>query len=843
MAPDRHNNVFQMALEWVNQSNRNIFLTGKAGTGKTTFLRHIRDHSLKQTAVVAPTGVAAINAGGTTIHSFFQLPFSPFLPESAGHHEGATNRHTLLGKIKLNRDRIKVLQQLELLIIDEISMVRCDVLDAIDAVLRHFRHKHAEPFGGVQLLLIGDMYQLPPVTVEQERQLLSGSYNSPYFFDSRVMQQYPPVYLEFRKIYRQSDGRFIELLNQVRNNALTTAGLAMLEGLYQPAFRPDESDDHIILTTHNHKADKINAEALSKLPTARHQFFAKIEGEFSEKAYPADELLQLKEGARVMFIKNDKEKVRRYYNGKIGTVTRIEGDDIYVQCGDEEEIEVQKESWENIRYSVDPANNQLEENVIGSFSQYPLRLAWAITIHKSQGLTFEKAVIDAGAAFASGQVYVALSRCTSLSGIILQSRITTNSLRTDETIARFSTNQQDNEQLLAQLRESKKAYQQGLLLELFDCVILARHINSVEKVITEAGKDFNESTPAWKSELQQQVLELADVAAKFRQHLQTHFAQPVLPEENPALQARLKDAAKFFLQRLADVREKLLACPAVTDSREQARKFNDSLKDLFVAVAEKIHLLKAITDGFTLAGFYETRKIFAVPPFTFNAYATAAAESRVESPHPELHHQLRMQRNRFCDDTGLPVYMVANSKTIDEMASCLPQTEDELAMISGFGKAKVSRYGKAFLRIIREYSEAHGLSSAMEAKKTVKPKKSSRQAKGDSMQQSFRLFREGKSVAEIAAERNLSTTTIEGHLADFVRTGEIGISALLEKEKLEFIAPFLHDYVEGSPLTPVMTRLENKVSYSELRLAVAAHLWETKGSVADLNTTTIISED
>ena len=421
ITPDTSNTIFNIAVDLVNQSSRNIFLTGKAGTGKTTFLKYIRDNSSKQMAIVAPTGVAAINAGGVTIHSFFQLPFSPFVPESKGfgNNDAIADKHSLLSRLRLTGEKKKVIQELELLVIDEISMVRCDTLDAIDTVMRHIRQRRFERFGGVQVLFIGDMFQLPPVVPEQEWRILSEFYNSPYFFDSKVILDEPPVYIEFTKIYRQSEERFINLLNQVRNNEMDESGMEILDSRFQPAFRRSKDDGYIILTTHNRKADTTNSEELQKINERTYSYTAKIEGDFSEKAYPPDEQLLLKIGAQVMFIKNDLEKVRRYFNGKIGTVTRIEDDKIFVLCKNEtDEIEVKKETWENIRYSVNKTTRQMEEDVLGSFTQYPLRLAWAITIHKSQGLTFEKAIIDAGEAFAPGQVYVALSRCTSLGGMI-----------------------------------------------------------------------------------------------------------------------------------------------------------------------------------------------------------------------------------------------------------------------------------------------------------------------------------------------------------------------------------------------------------------------------------------
>ena len=445
-SPDDENIIYKTAANFINNSNHPVFLTGKAGTGKTTFLKYIKENTSKNTAVVAPTGVAAINAGGTTIHSFFQLPFGPYIPVSKtqwGNTEG-NDKQNLISKLRLTNERKEVMQQLELLIIDEISMVRCDVLDAIDTVLRHVRSQHHKPFGGVQVLYIGDMYQLPPVVKDEEWQILKEYYANQYFFSSHATVAEPPVYIELKKVYRQTDADFINLLNQVRNNEMDEDGYAFLHSRFLPNAVAKKEDNTITLTTHNNKADSINIDALASLEGKSFSFKAVVEGEFYEKSFPADELLQLKIGAQVMFIKNDTEKIRRYFNGKIGTVEKFEADKIFVTCKDNDTsqtIEVKKETWRSIKYTLNKNTQQIDEEELGSFTQYPLRLAWAITIHKSQGLTFEKAIIDAGSAFAPGQVYVALSRCVSLQGMILKSKISYNSLHSDDRIVSFAKTQ------------------------------------------------------------------------------------------------------------------------------------------------------------------------------------------------------------------------------------------------------------------------------------------------------------------------------------------------------------------------------------------------------------------
>jgi uncharacterized protein YpbB len=823
---DHTNEMFGLAVDLVNQSNRNIFLTGKAGTGKTTFLRYIREHSVKQTAVVAPTGVAAINAGGVTIHSFFQLPFTPFIPEAKGfmNKDAANNTHSLLSNMKLNRDRIKLLQQLELLIIDEISMVRADTLDAIDIVLRHYRHRHNLPFGGVQVLLIGDMYQLPPVSKDEEWNMLSQFYESPYFFSAKVMQQSPPVYIAFEKIYRQRDDQFIHLLNQVRNNELDENAFQTLNSIYKPKYQHSTNDSTIILTTHNYKADATNAAALAGLKGKMYSFKAVISNEFSERAYPAEAVLQLKVGAQVMFIKNDKEKSKRYYNGKIGTVTKIDDESIFVECkGETEAIEVTKETWENIRYSLNRTSQKVEEEIVGSFVQFPLRLAWAITIHKSQGLTFEKAVIDAGSAFAPGQVYVALSRCTSLAGITLQTKLSSNSLHSDDRIVQFSSLQTTPDHLKQELELSKKAYQHEVLVNLFNMGDALRECRELKQMVETHLAAFNQPSLPWLTNMNDQLLQLQNVATKFKAHLDHFFSGPDLLENN-GFQQRIIDATAYFINQLDTLLQYITTTPAVTDNKAEAKAYNDGLKELHTILSLKKYLLQGCSNGFSIENFYAQKKNFTVPPFYINAYSTAAA-AKTDSPHPILHRQLRELRNKICEQKNVPVFMIAGSKTIDEMAMYLPQTLPQLLKISGFGQAKAHQYGKQFLEVILKYTaenNAEPVAQDAPEKKTRKPK--STVPKIDTKQTTYDLFKQGKDVATIAAERNMAATTIESHLAFYVERGLISVNELVQSEKLVLIEPLLTD--ETETIAPIKTQLGNAVSFGEIRLALAARNWK-----------------
>ena len=465
------NFVFAQAERFVTHTSRCIFLTGKAGTGKTTFLKHIRAVSRKKSVVVAPTGVAAINAGGVTIHSFFQLPFSPFVPFPAlkGSSQTLFERHTFLQNLRIDNDKRLLLRELELLIIDEVSMVRCDVLDAIDVILRHFRRKEHIAFGGVQVLLIGDLYQLPPVVPESEWRILNEYYDSPFFFDAFATRASNPVYLELKKIYRQNDAEFINFLNKVRRNEVSPEDLDLLNKNHDPDFDPTEHEGYVTLTSHNYKADKINQYALGKLSGEARIFEAEIEGDFPERLYPTDKRLILKEGAQIMFIKNDMERIRRYYNGKIGFVARFIDDKIVVRFpGEEVELEVSKETWSNIRYSLNYNTRNVEEEVLGTFTQYSVRLAWAVTIHKSQGLTLHNVVIDAERSFAPGQVYVALSRCTTLKGIVLHSKIPRAAIQTDQRVVKYASEELSANDLEPVFAVAEQEHHLAAILNVFD---------------------------------------------------------------------------------------------------------------------------------------------------------------------------------------------------------------------------------------------------------------------------------------------------------------------------------------------------------------------------------------
>ena len=609
--------VYALADEFARFTARSVFITGKAGTGKTTFLHKLRERCAKQTAVVAPTGVAAIHAGGMTLHSFFQLPFAPFLPTAEG-------RRAFFEKHRMNGVRRKVLRELETLIIDEVSMVRADILDEVDAVLRHYRYRPDEPFGGVQMIFIGDLFQLSPVVLPEEWQLLSPYYETPYFFQSQVLREHPPVYLEFDRIFRQKNAAFVQLLNEVRASALSQDGMRMLASCYHPDFEFSKHKDYIMLTTHNRRADAINDHEMSLLKGKRYRFSARVKGIFPERNYPNEPELELKKGAKVMFVSNDSSPMRRFYNGRIGQVVSLDDCEIRVRCdGDADDILVPLEVWCNVRYTVNPKTKQLEEEEIGTYTQYPLRLAWAITIHKSQGLTFDRVVVDAEAAFAPGQVYVALSRCTSLDGLVLLTPIRRNILMTDSRVVSYTkTSWQPADQLRQYLDESKELYRQRMLLSVYDVRVGVGLVNSLLEEGRRSGMAYNGDIMPFLLRLSEMMLSLQQVATAFRRQLEQLFRTG----DSAMCSERVAAARDYFTARWKEISEYLLQSPATTDDEDAAKRYNELAGELFGEVMWRLRLVGKIRAEDDVSRYESLKKRFKVPRCSVNAYVDPYAE-------------------------------------------------------------------------------------------------------------------------------------------------------------------------------------------------------------------------
>lgn len=802
------NPQLELAFDFVCNTNKNIFLTGKAGTGKTTFLQRIKTEPVKRMAVVAPTGVAAINAGGMTIHSFFQLPFGPYLPGNA--REAARQR-------KFSREKINLIRSLDLLVIDEISMVRADLLDGIDDVLRRYKD-HYKPFGGVQLLMIGDLHQLPPVVKEEEWSLLRPYYPTPYFFSSQALQQTRPVVIELKHIFRQSDSAFIDLLNKVRDNKMSDEVLAALNSRYIAGFQPPEEDAYITLTTHNAAAQEINAQKLAGAPGTLSRFQAKITGDFPAHAYPTDETLELKPGAQVMFVKNDAAPEKRFFNGKIGKITKIETETIYVKCpGDEETIAVAPVEWENIKYTLNEQTKEVAEEVIGSFSQYPLKLAWAITIHKSQGLTFERVVLDAQAAFAHGQVYVALSRCKSFEGIVLRSRIAPYSVRTDSTVKEYSEAAEQNPPDEAHLRQSKIAFQQSLILELFDFSALKKCLEQLNRVFLEhensLQKGAYDQVEAMAEPARAQVFAVAD---KFRFQLQDYFQQEGLPEENEGLQERIRKASGWFSGKIGG--ELLPAArniQIVTDNKAVLKSATDALdnlqRELFVKnacfeTAQTAFSTRAYLRGKANAeiDFQASRKI--------SAPATGLPAARHNMPNPALFVRLLRWRESLAETNGVELYEIMPTKTLTEIAEKLPATLSDLRKIKGIGKGKSQQFGAEIIAMVQLYCRENNIRTAALPLGDAAPKT-------DTKTLSLELFKSGKSIDDIASERGLVRSTIEGHLAHFIGLGELNIFDLMDEADVRKIENF---FVENNTdvSSEAKAHFGEAYSYGQIKMAL-----------------------
>jgi hypothetical protein len=546
------NAEFDLAEQFALYTRKHCFITGKAGTGKTTLLKRIVERTQKNVIVVAPTGVAAINAGGVTIHSMFGLPLTCFVPNDDFVDLNLATNHRRLRQehIHFRKDKLRVLREMDLLIIDEVSMVRCDMFDVIDFVLRTIR-RNDQPFGDAQVLLFGDMHQLPPVVKEPEWNILKSYYRSPYFFDSLVWPQLQAAEIELLKIYRQSDERFLMLLNNIRNRRMDADDYERLHKRYNPNFKATEKG-YVLLATHNSKADGVNASELAKLPGRMFSFEAQIEGEFPEHMFPCNQTLHLKPGAQVMFIRNDTED-SRYYNGKLAVVKQIDLDNITVTFNDDrKDYALHREKWENINYSLDEESGQVVKKELGTFSQFPLRLAWAITIHKSQGLTFDKVIIDAGRSFAAGQVYVALSRCRSLEGIVLHSLIPSTALINDQRIGEFSAAHHSTGELQNVFVREKNRYANHLLLRLFTFTKLAPPLEEWRELIEKKDLPDKDAASTLHADICMRVNEINATAGRFQLQLQRIFAAMESdPHHTETLKERCDKAIRYFTDQLA----------------------------------------------------------------------------------------------------------------------------------------------------------------------------------------------------------------------------------------------------------------------------------------------------
>jgi len=686
----------ELVLKFIENTNRPIFLTGKAGTGKTTFLRWIRANVTKNLAVVAPTAVAAINAGGVTIHSFFQVPFGPQVPVT-----DYNNHSTLLRQVSLEKSNI--LKCLDLLIIDEISMVRADTLDYIDTVLRQVKGS-ARPFGGVQLLMIGDLFQLPPV-YEKDWPVLRNFYKGPYFFDSLAFQKFPVLTFELTQVYRQKDPVFVEILNSIRNGYANNEMLDKLNAHYNPNLNANWLKDYVTLSTHNQLVNEINQQRLMELDGEAHTFKATVTGDFPKDAYPAEEELVLKVGAQVMFIKNDSSGKKQYYNGRTGRITAMGPGNIRLTfLDDDSEFEVIPETWQNVKYALAENEQKVNEQNNGSFSQYPLRLAWAITIHKSQGLTFEKAVIDVDAAFAFGQAYVALSRCRSLEGMILKSPVRPQNIRTDPEIISFMQNAAisipDENLLESTIRQI--ALEE--MKDIFDFSMLTGAWRQLKTMMLNGAiknsplsEDISKTDHSWETEIKA-------IGDRFIRKELGALPDDQLIWSNVPFIGRLKNAANYFLPKLNVFSEAINSFYTAVNNTNPPAEFYDSLNHLLVNLKAKTAAfvrLPIATSGRDVLSSVQEAGISYKP--VYKNWNPKALPKEKEIVNPELYKQLLNWRKETSFERKIPEHTLVSENMLRDITSKLPRSLNQLSQLKSFGDAKATDLGEPILKMIRSY--------------------------------------------------------------------------------------------------------------------------------------------
>lgn len=695
--------IFETAERYVKATGRSVFLTGKAGTGKTTFLKYITRTTAKRYVVLAPTGVAAINAGGSTIHSFFQLPLCPYLPDVK---ELVTEYQMPERYRSLRKERARIIRTLDLLIIDEISMVRADLLDAVDMTLRRYRRSE-KPFGGVQLLMIGDAQQLSPVVKESERYYMEKVYPSPYFFHSKALSRLSYVTIELQKVYRQRDPDFVDILNAVRDNRLT---LPLLEKLNERVGARISSDDDgaepIRLTTHNAQADEVNMRKMDELPDAPLQFVAEIEGEFPENSYPAEEVLTLKPGAQVMFLRNDSEG--QYYNGKLGRVEDVMEGMVTVSDEDGMLINVVPVEWENSQYSLDDNTGEIRQSVVGVFRQLPLRVAWAITIHKSQGLTFDKVIIDAASAFAFGQVYVALSRCRSLGGISLCTPLSTTAIYSDQHVSEFNALIPPPESVRSALEAEELHFVFDQLRDLFCFEQVMKASGWLLKLWREKIEELYPAEYQRLMDTRRKLDDVSKVAETFK--LQLHKIESRKPLDFEYLNERLAKASAYFLPVVEEAREVFTDASLLEiDNKETRKKVKEASDELLTALDILCRSFENINSGeCTIESLCRIRTECLLEerkaPSKRRLKKLERKEGETGVVNEELRERLQQWRTERFKADNVPAYTIMHQSTLLEIASFMPVTKAGLMAIKGFGEAKFRKYGEELLAICREFA-------------------------------------------------------------------------------------------------------------------------------------------
>lgn len=759
-----------LAGRFVNSTNRNVFLTGKAGTGKTTFLHQLAAHTHKRHVILAPTGIAALNAGGVTIHSQFLLPFGAFVPDrrlpaDVEAYGAFHDRDTLTRRHPLNNIRRNVLRAVDLLIIDEVSMLRADVLDAIDHRMRGVRQRWDQPFGGVQVLFIGDLYQLPPVVKDSEWNVLRRWYGSMHFFESIALKQSGYAHIELDKIFRQQDERFIRILNNFRENTVTQGDVDALNAHYRPTLTAADTEGIITLTTHNRTADEINQQALDKLPGAVRSFTAEVEGDFPESMFPVLREIQLKEGAQVMFTRNDADKM--YFNGKLARVTKLDGTGVEVEMLDDSgrpgtPYRLKREQWENKRYVVDPVTKEQKEQLLGTFEQYPIKLAWAITVHKSQGLTFNKAIIDVGQAFAPGQVYVALSRLRSLEGLTLRTRISAAVVSTDRDVVAFSERRHAQQPLPEQLKEQQQHYVRAVLTSTFDLGDLQRRVEYVQRDHQEVGEFEDESMKTALARLQEKLRAEEENTRRFQGQLIALLHNG----ERDKLMDRIGKGGAYYGSLLKEAMKDLLEHLAQVERLSRTKQYADALREIDGMLVQKVAMIAKAAHITTciLNGDEVTRQ---------PALDKTLADER---------HAL-VTRVRAWAEEHAPATTRKNGRKRKGRAS------DDEVFVDGVGSDDPPAAGPPRI-------------------------------KGETYLKTYVGIKEGRSLQDIATERSMALSTIEGHAARGIAEGVLEIDALMPTDARDTLADWMREN-PGKGLNDARAEFKDTYTYGQLRMVQA----------------------
>lgn len=751
----------KLAASFINQTSKSIFLTGKAGTGKTTFLKELHKYTFKQTIVVAPTGIAAINAGGATIHSFFQLPFGSFVPKPINLSQDINSKVTdpvkLIKNLQIRSRKREIIRKMELLVIDEVSMLRADLLDAIDTVMRHIRGKHYLPFGGVQVLFIGDMYQLPPVVKDQEWAFLKQFYRSQFFFDAQALQSEKPIFIELDKIFRQDNLEFISLLNHLRTNEITEADVQLLNTKFQPDYEADITDNIITVTTHNYKADEINKKFLDSLEEEPQTFKATITGDFGDNLFPIEKEMVLKKGAQIMFIKNDPSGETKFFNGKLGRIERFTKDEIYVMIdGNTQESKLDRYIWENVRYTINKEKNEIEEEKIGTFSHYPIKLAWAITVHKSQGLTFDRAILDISDSFAPGQVYVALSRLRSLDGLILKTKIRFNSLHIDERVLDYDHTNNCKDELPTKLNSASIDFYRDKATEAFTFDPIARAFNEIIYHLNSETPLLNKQIYLeWVLNQQSEFNNTLAISNKFiRELVQIHHSGQQTAE---TIITRVEAAKGYFQPILISFSTNLQQYLSEFTIIEDVTEYIEKVAELELMIYEQYRALLIID--------YVLKSAFS-------------------------------------------------SQLIDKEQIRTLQKDEER---------------ESYLKKIRQLQHRISFGSFdFDDPKPKKPKKAKRKKKDldiekpvkiPSREVSYQLFQKGKTIDEIAEERDCTAQTILGHLIWHIKEGLLPQTSILDQDSIDDILKGSNTLCTQS-LGPIHELFGGKYSFDQIRIAL-----------------------